>query len=265
MNCKNCETELPSIHKYCTQCGAQVVNERITLKSLISGLLVSLGWDNQFFVTFRDLVLKPHLVIERYLNGTRKKYTNPFTFFAFGAALSVLIIGFYSDKLVQLSSQVSTKTTELLIDSQLKGEKSAVMPDAIEKQEAINKKLYGFMFKHYYYLSFLLLPLYAFIAFLIYGKPNNYGEHLVINAYIHGLLFFLGLLLIFLTLLIHQEIYSSGSILLTVIYYLYVYKKYRKHTIGKTIKVLLKFLLISLVILLIIVAIGFLIGMLTAH
>ena len=122
MNCKNCQTELQSEYKYCNQCGAKVVNKRITIKSLISSLLISLGWDNQFFVTFRDLVLRPQLVFERYLNGTRKKYTNPFTFFAIGTALSVFVLSFYSDELINISTKASLKPSETIIKNYSKNE-----------------------------------------------------------------------------------------------------------------------------------------------
>ena len=269
MNCKNCQAELHSEHKYCDQCGAMVINERISIKSLISGLLISLGWDNQFFVTFRDLVLKPQSVFEKYLNGTRKRYTNPFTFFAIGTALSVFILSFYSDELINISTKASFKSSETLIDIYKKegysSEKSNKKADFIEKKQILVKKIFIFMYKYYYYLSFLLLPFYALIALLVYGKPDNYGEHLVINAYIHGLLFIFGLLLFFLTLQLGHGVYSNGTLLLTLIYYLYAYKKYRKQTIGKTILMLLKFLAIILVFLFLIFMIRYLIGILIAR
>lgn len=263
MNCKNCHAELNSEHKYCNECGAKIVNERITLKNLISGLLVSLGWDNRFFVTFKDLVLKPELVFEKYLNGTRKKYTNPFTFFAIGAALSVFIFNIYSDKLLEISTAAFIKPSETLIDvlpqdnSNTANNKNA---DYLEQQKSINKKIIDFQYNYYYYLSFLLLPLYALIAIIVFGKPENYGEHLVINAYIQGMLFFFGLFLFVLTLLIRFDIYNSGTIPLTIFYYCYTYKRYRKYTIGRTFKKLLKFFVVIIVIILIIMVVSFLLA-----
>jgi len=268
MNCKNCQTELLPEDKYCNECGAIVVNERITLKSLVSGLLVSLGWDNQFFHTFRDLVLRPQTVFEKYLNGTRKRYTNPFTFFALGAALSVLVLGFYSDELIGISTSASLKPTETLLDNYHKdgidGNESHTSTELLAQNQNMNEKLFNFLFSYYYYLSFLLLPFYTFIAFLIYGKPDNYGEHLVINAYIQGLIFFFGIILFFITLLLHTEVYTSGSLIVTVIYYLYAYKKYRRHSFGKTMVILLKFLGMMLAFMILLAIIGFIIGLTAA-
>lgn len=265
MNCKNCITELSSSHKYCYHCGAKVVTERITIKSLIYGLLISLGWDNQIFVTLRDLIIKPQVVFEKYLNGTRKRYTNPFTLFAIGAALSVLFLGFYSDKLINISTQASLRPAETILDNYPEGDNTSELSKEqealLENLQAINKSMVSFMFKYYNYLSFLLLPFYAIIALLIYGKPNNYGEHLVINAYIQGLLFFFGLLLFLLSMLFRKDLYTGGAFILTVIVYLYTYKKYRKQTIDKTVVSLLKFIGIILGVFIILMILGVLIGM----
>ena len=246
MNCKNCDFQLNSEDKYCNECGAKVVNERISIKSLLSGLLVSFGWDNRFFVTFRDLIVRPQVVFGKYLNGTRKKYTNPFTFFAIGTALSVFVLNLYSEELIQLSANTNLKSSETTVSTYSEDGNSSKISkkqaDFMKEQEASKIKSIEFIYKYYYYLSFLLLPFFALVALFVFGKPDNYGEHLVINAYIQGLLFFFGLPIFFLSLLIEYDVYTGGSFLLTVIWYLYAYKKYRNYTLGKTLKKLLKFL-----------------------
>ena len=264
MNCKNCESEMLPDYKFCNQCGAKVVAERITVKHLLYSLLISFGWDSQFFVTLRDMFMRPQLVFERYLSGTRKKYTNPFTFFAIGTALSVFVLSFYSDQLIEISTKASVNTSESIINSyshddappQLKEEQAAI----IKKQEDFNRKMVSFMFKYYNYLSFLFLPFYTLIALLVYGRQNTFGEHLVINAYIHGLIAFYGLILFFVTLWLKTDVYSGGAILLTFIAYLYAYKKYKKHSVGKTIKVLFKFVGIMLLIVVVLSLVGFIVG-----
>ena len=76
MNCKNCKSVLNQKNIFCNECGAKIIKERITVKSLFSNLLNALGWDNNFFITLRFLLLKPQIIIKEYINGTRKKYTN---------------------------------------------------------------------------------------------------------------------------------------------------------------------------------------------
>ena len=99
MNCKNCKSELNPKDNFCSECGAKIIKERITVKSLFSNLLVSLGWDSNFFITLRFLLSKPQAIIKEYINGTRKKYTNPFTFFAISLAISLFVFNQYSEQL----------------------------------------------------------------------------------------------------------------------------------------------------------------------
>lgn len=264
MNCKNCNTELNPEHKYCNECGAQVINKRITLKSLLSTLLISFGWDNQFFGTLKDLVIRPQMVFEKYLSGTRKKHTNPFAFFAIGVALSVFVINIYTEELINISMKDSLKPAETVYDNlnenegALYSEKNSTY---LEQQQTMNSAAINFQYKYYYYLSFLLLPFYTLISFLVFGKPDNFGEHLVINAYIQGLTFLIILPLFFVTLFLDYDVHTTAAILLTIIYYSYAYKKYRKYTLGQSLKKLLKFFAIILVVLLFFVGIGILVGM----
>ncbi len=92
MDCKNCKSELNPKNNFCSECGAKIIRVRITIKSLIASVLGSLGWDSNFFVTLRHLLYKPQIVFKEYINGTRKKYANPFAFFAISLAISLFVI-----------------------------------------------------------------------------------------------------------------------------------------------------------------------------
>jgi len=50
------------------------------------------GWDNRYFLTLKALLLHPDVILKEYLGGTRKKYTNPFSFFAIAAAIGMLVL-----------------------------------------------------------------------------------------------------------------------------------------------------------------------------
>ena len=82
INCKNCTFEIKEEDSFCKKCGAKIIKRRITVKSLFSNLLLVLGWDNNYFSTLRYLLYQPQVVLEGYIDGTRKKYANPFSFFA---------------------------------------------------------------------------------------------------------------------------------------------------------------------------------------
>lgn len=104
MKCKNCEFELNQKDDFCRECGAKNIRERTTLKRLFSNLLNALGWDSNFFVTFRMLLYQPHIVFKEYINGTRKKHANPFAFFAISLAASLFVFNHYSEDLIELST-----------------------------------------------------------------------------------------------------------------------------------------------------------------
>ncbi|PHR71636.1 MAG: hypothetical protein COA67_06375 [Lutibacter sp.] len=49
-----------------------------------------LNYDNKFLQTFIHLFTKPEVVIDGYINGTRKKYVNVISYFAIAITLSGL-------------------------------------------------------------------------------------------------------------------------------------------------------------------------------
>ena len=73
MNCKNCNTSLLNNQKFCLECGAKVIKNRLTLKNIfedINDQFISI--DNIFLKTFIHLFTKPELVINGFIGGTRK-------------------------------------------------------------------------------------------------------------------------------------------------------------------------------------------------
>ena len=251
---------------YCCHCGAKIINERITLSHLMSDFILSLGWDNQFWSTLRDLLVRPRLVFDRYLHGTRKKYSNPFAFFAIVTTITVLIIGFYTNEMIEISTNADFSQSEAysnsLADNAIKENiRQQDDKDYQEVSQAFAEKLVAFIIKYYYYFSFLFLPFYTLIAFLVFGKPNNFAEHLVINSYILGLIGIIELFLFILSLLTKiTEIYFMGQFAVTLIYYPYAYKNYRNYSLKQLLVKILKFCLVMLIVLILFILIGVLIG-----
>ncbi len=263
MNCKNCKSEITEIDNFCNNCGAKVIKERITVKSLFSNLLISLGWDSNFFITLRYLIYKPQIVINEYINGTRKKYANPFTFFAIGIAFSLFVFNQYSKQFVKLSAETNTKQSETTANflSKIIGNPKKTIEFDYEKQYENQKIVTEKTLKYYNLISFLLLPFYALIAFIVFRKPYNYGEHLVINTYIQGILLFLSIILFIFSLLTKFNLFSSGIYILPFLYYPFVYKKLNKYTIGQTLLKILKFIGVLLLVIIISILIGFVLAM----
>jgi len=68
MECKNCSNTLQQTTKFCDECGAKVVLDRVTTKKLVKDFFNDvLGWDNSYFRTFKTIFTAPDVVIKSYL------------------------------------------------------------------------------------------------------------------------------------------------------------------------------------------------------
>ncbi len=268
MDCKNCNSELSPKNKFCSECGAKIIRERITIKSLFSNVIFVLGWDSNFFVTLRHLVYKPQVVFKEYINGTRKKYADPFTFFAISLAISLFVFNQYSEQFIQMSTNPSLYNVEKNESESLSAnreESKGLKIIGFKNQEEFSRSITEFQLKYYNIISFLYLPLFTLIAFFVFRKPYNYGEHFVINTYIISVTTFLGILLFAFSLLTELNLFFN-AIFFTFLYYSYVYKKLYELSFGQLILKILKFIGVLLLFIILssitIGIIGFIIAML---
>jgi len=95
MNCKNCENSLQTDYSYCPDCGAKVVRNRLTVKNLFQDVIERyFNLDNTFLRTFTHLFTKPEVVIDGYVNGIRKKYVNPTSYFTIALMFAAVLMFF---------------------------------------------------------------------------------------------------------------------------------------------------------------------------
>ena len=259
MNCKNCESVLNPADLFCSKCGAKVITERITIQHLLSNLLNAFGWDSNFIITIRHLISKPEVVLKEYIAGTRKKYANPFAFFGVILAISVFVVGQYSEEFVQMTTDMGMPQTETIESALDNGETKRADREMFGyKNESEFRKAIGvFQMKYYNLLAFLILPIYALIAFIVFRKPYNYGEHLVINTFIQSVTSGFSILLFVLSLIVGVNLLGSGILIVAFLYYSYVYKRLYKLTFGQLLVKILKFIGLLLVLGIISVIIGF--------
>jgi len=253
MNCKNCKHVLLADSKFCKECGAKVVTHRMTISVLYKDVLKNIFvWDNKYFKTIAALISKPKILLQEYLSGTRGKYTSPFTFFAIGIAISLLVFNYFKADYINATPYSNARNIdETTLTKDSKSNDTRDIKD-IKWIRQINE----FELKYFNYIEFLLLPLLALISLWVFGKPYNYAEHLIINAYLQGVLL-LSIALVFLIELFSPKLFGINY-LIAMAFYLYVYGKLYELTFGKAIIKLLKFLGIMALIIFISVAIGLL-------
>lgn len=259
INCKNCGLEISENDNFCKECGAKIIKSRITIKSLFSNLVVALGWDSNFIITLRYLLYKPQVVLEEYIKGTRKKYANPFSFFAIITAISIFTFTQYSEQFIQMYLDKSIQSTDIIGDTLTDNVNKAneVAMFGYKSENEFQEAIINFQLKYYIFFAFLFLPFYTLISFLVFRKPYNFGEHLVINTYLQSITTFWSILLFLFSLLFGINMFIAGIFILLFFYYCFAYKKLYKLTFGQLLLKILKFIGILFIFMLIPIILGF--------
>lgn len=272
MNCKNCQHPLEENAHFCDNCGAKVIKSRITFKDLIVLFITDIfGIDSRFFRTLKEMAIHPDKVLNEYLSGVRKRYVNPFGFFAIAVGISLIVFNYFEDDFLKINSEMNKSQTDELkkaasIDlkeykhlskkefNQLKTKKQVA-----EIQLKYLDGMMKYMLNYYNIMMFIFLPFYAMLSKWTYPKPHNFGEHIIMNTYILSFTVFVTLIFFGFALLIHPNIYNV-SILFTIVYYLFAFGKLYQKNIWQNILKLLKFLLGLILIFIILSIIAVIIG-----
>lgn len=168
MVCKNCKRLLPQQINYCNGCGAKVIKNRLTIRNLFEDFAYRyLNYDNKFFQTILHLFKKPEIVIESYINGTRRKFTDPISFFAIAltiAGLQLFIIQTFFPNAFDVSSF------------------SQPGMEGFQKSNVENLQKYQSLYMMAY------IPIYALITKLVFFniKTFNFTELLVAYLYLQA-------------------------------------------------------------------------------
>ena len=206
MRCKNCNTKLNSESNYCFSCGGRVIRNRLTLKNLFEHISETFfNYDNKLLRTIIFLIKKPEDVIGSYVNGVRKKYVNPISFFGLSITLTGLSIFFIKKYYIKYldfssisdgySSEASQKMTKNLAN------------DTLEYSSLIYSGL---------------IPILALISFIIfYKKAYNFTEHIVLYLYSMSLFSLVSVIFGHLILMIVPSQYLLFSFAMYVLAFFY--------------------------------------------
>lgn len=206
MECKNCQTSLHPDYGYCPSCGAKVVRDRLTLKSVTLDLVyLVFNLDNTLFKTFRHLFTQPERVITGYISGTRKKHMSPFSYFAIAITL-VGILFFVLRNVYHIDLTPGNIT------------RNGKTPNM------------DYIFDYQSIITYLIVPMYALMTWFLFfdKKKMNFTEHLVANAYITGQISMVQVIVclpLFGLTNLRYDLFTWIFLLLTVTYQFYVFKK----------------------------------------
>lgn len=241
MNCKNCQEVLEEEAKFCSNCGAEVIHDRLTLKRIWKNFASDFfGWDNKYLFTWLQLVIRPEIVLKEYLNGTRKKYIQPIAYIAIGTAIAMIIFNQFADQYIELNNSINEWQMELMENQYKDKDAKEAFHERIEEDMKGAEEAQKTILKYFNLFTLLILPFYALIAFFVFGKPYNYAEHLVITCYAQGTLSLVSTVFFILSLIVNPSIYFM-TLLVSIAYYLYAYGRLYELSAGKIALKLLKF------------------------
>jgi hypothetical protein len=236
MNCKTCNNPYENTAQYCSNCGAKIVSDRLSLKGTWEEFVGPFfSWDNNFWRTFIGLFTNPKDVLEAYISGARKKYFQPFSYIILYATIAVFFYKFFPLDIIFDYSEGFTK-----------GYNSTNSTGNVPK---IDMK--GFMetlMSYYNFFVLLLIPIYALTSYIIFNKRgHNFFEHLVFNSYLQTNLGFISLVLqVVLVNIIGMSFgtYSILFLLLFILFTLYAFKKLYEQNIKQSLISGVKYLLL---------------------
>ena len=115
-------------------------------------------------------------------------------------------------------------------------------PEFQEQQMEQSAKINRITLKYFNIFVVLFMPLYTFLAFFVYRKPYNYGEHLVVNSYVQGISFLSSMILFLIAILVHPAFFLMITLPLLVLYYTYIYGQLYRLSIGRSVLKVLIFM-----------------------
>jgi len=228
MNCKNCNNQLNNDSDFCNICGGKVIRNRLTFKNLFEHISETFfNYDNKLLRTLIDLFKKPEVVIGGYIDGIRKRYVNPISYFGLAITLSglylIIVTKFYPE-----SMDFSILTAP--------------------GQEEFQKKNMSFVQEYQSLFMMFYIPIYALIARITFVglRKFNYTELLVIFMFTQAQI---SIVSAFSTVIlaicgITHGVISLIMLPLMIIYNAFVLKRLYKLTIGPMIGRILLFFVI---------------------
>ncbi|MFY0713036.1 DUF3667 domain-containing protein [Seonamhaeicola sp. NFXS20] len=212
MNCKNCNKTLRTDYSFCPDCGAKIIRNRISAKSLFFDFFERyFNLDNTLLKTLWHMIVKPQEVCGGYISGLRKKYLNPVSMLAISLTLSGFIL-FLTKKLAWDSIDFSKIGYVQTSNGGSGSEK--IIAASLE---------YGSL------LYFLYIPIIAFSSYLIFNKKNyNYAEHFVISIYSLTSFGIISTVYAVILLLVNPQFYFNSALTYSLIMILFcIYIAYK--------------------------------------
>lgn len=232
-SCLNCD--LPVLGKYCHHCGQMSTHEKITFRDTINQFLsASFSLQGPLLSTIKLLVVNPGKVFRDFIEGKRKSYYNPISFFVLLTAIYIIIrviIGY--DPLV---GQFENN-------------------DHVEGSTFQNtsKEASRYMVNNINYIMIFLVFSIGLMLKLFFRKRYNLAEYTSVGFYISGIYVITGIIFMLAGNYFSFQMGQYQLLLLLVIIFYSTYSLFKRINFGLS----LKYLLVSVFSLMLYIGLGF--------
>lgn len=172
-NCLNCQAPLQPDQRFCSQCGQQAVVHRFSMPHFLHEFFHAFTHtDKGIFHLLKCLATRPGPTAREYIQGKRKAYFSPFTFFLIVMALYVFVDPFY----IRAVPAAAPDPAVLASIPTAEGRESylGLLHRVNEVQHFLTTKAN--------IVAMVAVPLFALISWLFYYRRGfNYAEHLTAN------------------------------------------------------------------------------------
>ena len=185
--CKNCNAPLEG--NFCNNCGQSSKTEPINFHSFLHEVGHILHFENGFFHTLKEIIVRPGTTVRNYIKGQRVRHIKPISLlFLMGILNSIAF--HYLENNNMLAVEIHTDYNKMA-DTILVNMVKAIQHLLIEQSAK---------------LQVLLVLLWSFCSYLVFRKKGyNFFEHLVTNAYRTSQYLFFSIILMGISFLIFRD------------------------------------------------------------
>ena len=96
MNCLNCQNEIQDGGKFCSNCGQQVDKNNLKLSVVLKDFFENyISFDTRFGRSIIPFLFKPGYLTDKFEEGKRKNYANPFRLYILTSILFFTTLASY--------------------------------------------------------------------------------------------------------------------------------------------------------------------------
>lgn len=235
--CKNCRAALSG--HFCQNCGQKADIHRVTFKHLLHDFFHAITHaDKGFLFLIKQLTFRPGYVAKEYLEGKRKKFFNPLTFYVISSAIWALAVS-------------KSHYFESMSSGQARGG-SGQMPVWMKWLGYYFSQSMPIIIAHGKIISLVITaPLLAFLTWIFFRKQrNNYAEHLLLHTFLAGQAL-LAMVIIFIPVFLllgyakmNNNVYQGIFMVYLAFAYQQFFKNHAVITILKTIVIQILFMIL---------------------